>query len=111
MKATRRDETIGIALETWDGDRGGVMALVRSGYWIPEPNAYALETARKEIRLSGSSRVVHGEARVFFDQSFSSLISHDEPIRVFIMSAPNISDQLYISAKMPMDLKWRNQEA
>ncbi len=60
---------------------------------------YGVDSTRGEIQLSGSSKMVNGEARVFFDFSFSSIISDTAQIRVIITPTSTMQGQLYIDTK------------
>ena len=62
---------------------------------------YGVDSTRGEIQLTGTSTLSYGEAKVFFDYSFSSIISDVSPIRVFVTPAERINGQLYVSDKNP----------
>ncbi len=64
---------------------------------------YGLDSTRGEIQLSGTSSLVNGEARIFFDFSFTALIASSSPIRVFVMPASDslAGSQLYTETKTP----------
>jgi len=61
---------------------------------------YGVDSTRGEIQLSGTSELVNGEARIFFDQSFTAIISNKVPLRVFITPiTDSIHGQLYVATK------------
>ena len=61
---------------------------------------YGVDSTRKEIQLSGSSRLIKGEAKVFFDYSFTSIISDEVPLRVLITpTTGTIKGQMYVAEK------------
>src|SRR3989338_2859733 len=60
-----------------------------------------VDSARGEIVLSGSSDLIGGEAKVFFDFSFTSIISRDVPLKVLITPTTFIQGQIYVSDKTP----------
>ncbi|OGM97764.1 MAG: hypothetical protein A2735_01235 [Candidatus Yanofskybacteria bacterium RIFCSPHIGHO2_01_FULL_41_21] len=60
---------------------------------------YGVDSTRGEIQLSGSSQIVAGEARVYFDYSFSSIISDKAPIRVIVTPTSMMQGQLYTDSK------------
>ncbi|MBX4190091.1 tail fiber domain-containing protein, partial [Candidatus Parcubacteria bacterium] len=60
---------------------------------------YGVDSTRGEIQLSGTSQIINGEARVFFDYSFSSIISANTPIKVIITPTSTMSGQLYVDSK------------
>ena len=60
---------------------------------------YGVDSTRGEIQLTGSSDLIDGEARVFFDFSFSSIISDKVPMRVIITPTTPMQGQLYVAAK------------
>ncbi|PIR41654.1 MAG: hypothetical protein COV31_00030, partial [Candidatus Yanofskybacteria bacterium CG10_big_fil_rev_8_21_14_0_10_46_23] len=62
---------------------------------------YGLDSTRAEIQLSGTSELKSGEARVFFDYSFTALISEELPIRVLVTPVTRLAGQIYVSAKTP----------
>ncbi len=62
-------------------------------------STYGVDSTRGEIQLSGSSNLVSGEARVFFDYSFSSIISGAVPIRVMVTPTTPMQGQLYVATK------------
>ena len=81
----------------------GVQAAGESKLDLAENGAYlatyGVDSARGEIYLSGSSDLIGGEAKVFFDFSFTSVISPDVPLKVFITPTTFIQGQLYVSDK------------
>ncbi|KKT82882.1 MAG: hypothetical protein UW81_C0032G0001, partial [Candidatus Giovannonibacteria bacterium GW2011_GWC2_44_9] len=62
---------------------------------------YGVDSTRGEIQLTGSSEISGGEARIYFDFSFTSIISETAPIRVIITPTTAVQGQLYIDAKTP----------
>jgi hypothetical protein len=60
---------------------------------------YGVDSTRGEIQLSGSASMTNGEAKIFFDKSFSEIISRDAPIRVLITPTIGINGQLYVAYK------------
>lgn len=60
---------------------------------------YGVDSTRGEIQLTGTSKLVNGEAKVFFDFSFTSIISGTAPIRVFITPTTGTQGQLYVATK------------
>ncbi len=62
---------------------------------------YGVDSTRGEIQLSGSSQLVAGEAKIYFDYSFSSIISATAPIRVIVTPTTMMQGQLYVSDKTP----------
>ena len=70
--------------------------LVENGAYLA---TYGVDSARGEIVLSGSSQIVNGEARVFFDYSFSSIISDTTPIKLIVTPTSVMQGQLYTESK------------
>jgi len=62
---------------------------------------YGVDSTRGEIHLSGSSEISGGEAKIFFDFSFTSIISHDVLLKVLITPTTNVQGQLYVANKTP----------
>ncbi|MBP9822289.1 MAG: tail fiber domain-containing protein, partial [Candidatus Pacebacteria bacterium] len=60
---------------------------------------YGVDSTRGEIQLSGSSQIVNGEARVFFDYSFSSIISASTSIKLIVTPTSVMQGQLYTDSK------------
>ncbi|MEK9158190.1 MAG: tail fiber domain-containing protein [Patescibacteria group bacterium] len=60
---------------------------------------YGVDSTRGEIQLSGSSQIINGEAKVFFDFSFSSIISDQTPIKVITTPTSIMQGQLYVDSK------------
>ncbi|MEK7600565.1 MAG: hypothetical protein AAB463_01210 [Patescibacteria group bacterium] len=60
---------------------------------------FGIDSTRGEIFLSGTSNLNSGSAKVFFDYSFSALISQDVPIRVLLTSGPGIAGTLTVPVK------------
>ena len=60
---------------------------------------YGVDSTRGEIQLSGSSSLVAGEAKVFFDYSFSSVISATTPIKLITTPTSIMQGQLYVDSK------------
>src|SRR3989338_10186891 len=60
-----------------------------------------VDSARGEIVLSGSSDLIGGEAKIFFDFLFSSIISPDVPLKVLVTETTFIQGQIYVSEKTP----------
>ncbi len=61
--------------------------------------AYGVDSTRGEIQLSGSGDLHNAEARIFFDKSFTDLISEKIAIRVIITPTSYLNGNLYIAAK------------
>ena len=62
---------------------------------------YGVDSTRGEIQLSGTSKLSYGEAKVYFDYSFTSVISETAPIRVFVTPTSQMIGQLYVANKTP----------
>lgn len=62
---------------------------------------YGVDSTRGEIVLTGSSEISGGEARIFFDFSFTSIISEKAPIKVIITPTTVTQGQLYVDTKTP----------
>ena len=62
---------------------------------------YGVDSTRGEIQLSGTSDLVYGEAKVYFDYSFTELIASSSPIKVIITPTTRINGQLYVDQKTP----------
>ena len=62
---------------------------------------YGVDSTRGEIQLSGSSDLIGGEAKIFFDFSFTSVISPDIPLKVLTTPTTFIQGQIYVSDKTP----------
>ncbi|MEX2033193.1 MAG: tail fiber domain-containing protein, partial [Candidatus Colwellbacteria bacterium] len=63
---------------------------------------YGVDSTRGEIQLSGSSKLVNGEAKVFFDFSFSSIISSQVPLKVLLTpTTDSVRGQLVVIDKTP----------
>ncbi|MEK7151504.1 MAG: hypothetical protein AAB784_02200, partial [Patescibacteria group bacterium] len=62
---------------------------------------YGVDSTRGEIQLSGTSDLVFGEAKVYFDYSFTELIASSSPIKVLITPTTRINGQLYVDQKTP----------
>ena len=60
---------------------------------------YGVDSTRGEIQLTGSGQLVNGEARVYFDYSFSSVISPSAPLRVIITPTSVMQGQMYVVTK------------
>jgi hypothetical protein len=60
---------------------------------------YGTDSTRGEIQLSGSSQIAQGEAKIFFDFSFSSIISDKVPLKVLLTPTEANSGQLYVPEK------------
>mgnify|MGYP001618509440 CR=1 FL=1 len=61
---------------------------------------YGVDSTRGEIQLSGSSELVNGEAKIFFDFSFTSIISPEVPLKVLVTPTTNtIAGQLVVADK------------
>jgi len=61
--------------------------------------SYGVDSTRGEIILSGSAKLQNGQAKVFFDVSFSSIISDKIPIKVLITPTSPIQGNLYVAEK------------
>ncbi|MBI2068577.1 MAG: hypothetical protein HYT67_00505 [Candidatus Yanofskybacteria bacterium] len=83
----------------------GAQAAAESKLDLKENGAYlatyGVDSTRGEIALSGSSDLVGGEAKVFFDFSFSSVISPDVPLKVLTTPTTMMQGQLYVANKTP----------
>ena len=62
-------------------------------------STYGVDATREEIQLSGSNKLVNAEARIFFDESFSEIISASTSIRVIVTPTSYINGQLYVAEK------------
>ncbi|MEM3063297.1 MAG: hypothetical protein QW303_07125, partial [Nitrososphaerota archaeon] len=60
---------------------------------------YGVDSARGEIMLSGSASISGGEAKIYFDSSFTSVISDKIPLKVFVTPTTNMQGQLYVAQK------------
>jgi len=61
---------------------------------------YGVDSTRGEIQLSGSADLVMGEAKVYFDYSFTAIISDKVPLKVLVTPTTNtIRGQLYVERK------------
>ena len=60
---------------------------------------YGVDSTRGEIQLSGTGQLTDGEAKVYFDYSFTELISDTAPIRVIITPTSRLIGQLYVDYK------------
>ena len=60
---------------------------------------YGVDSTRGEIQLSGSGELTNGEAKIYFDKSFSAIISDHTPIRVLVTPTMYINGQLYVAEK------------
>ncbi len=60
---------------------------------------FGIDSTRGEIYLSGTSNLNSGSAKIFFDYSFTALISKDVPIRVFLTAGPGIAGSLTVPVK------------
>ncbi len=60
---------------------------------------YRVDPSKGEIQLTGSSQLIQGRAHVYFDYSFSSVISETSPIRVIVTPTSTMADQLYVATK------------
>jgi hypothetical protein len=60
---------------------------------------YGVDSTRSEIQLTGSAVLKDGEARVFFDQSFTAIISENIPIRVLTTPTSTGARALYVAEK------------
>ncbi|OGN18983.1 MAG: hypothetical protein A3F25_02680 [Candidatus Yanofskybacteria bacterium RIFCSPHIGHO2_12_FULL_45_19b] len=60
---------------------------------------YGVDSTRGETQLSGSSQLVSGEAKIFFDFSFSALISDQIPLKVILTPTSALQGQLYVAEK------------
>ena len=62
---------------------------------------YGVDSARGEIYLSGSAEINSGEAKIFFDFSFTSVISQEIPLKVLLTPTTIMQGQLYVANKTP----------
>lgn len=60
---------------------------------------FGVDSTQGEIQLSGSSDLVYGEAKIYFDYSFSSIISDTVSIKVLVTPTTNLQGQLYAAEK------------
>lgn len=60
---------------------------------------YGVDSTRGETQLTGTGTLVNGEARVYFDYSFSSIISATAPIKVIVTPTSVMQGQLYVATK------------
>jgi hypothetical protein len=61
---------------------------------------YGVDSTRGEIQLSGSSDLVMGEAKIYFDYSFTAIISDKVPLKILLTPTTNtIRGQLYTAQK------------
>jgi hypothetical protein len=61
---------------------------------------YGVDSTRGEIQLSGSSDLISGEAKIYFDYSFTAVISDKVPLKVLVTPTTNsIRGQLYTAQK------------
>jgi hypothetical protein len=61
---------------------------------------YGVDSTRGEIQLTGTANLANGEARVYFDFSFTSVISDQVPIKVLLTpTTDTINGQLYTATK------------
>ncbi|MBI2062966.1 MAG: tail fiber domain-containing protein, partial [Candidatus Yanofskybacteria bacterium] len=73
--------------------------LAENGNYIA---TYGVDSTRGEVQLSGSSDLVGGEAKIYFDYSFTALISDVASIKVIVTPTTNtIRGQLYVANKTP----------
>ncbi|MDP3731089.1 MAG: hypothetical protein Q8R34_01170, partial [bacterium] len=72
--------------------------LLENGSYLA---TYGVDSTRGEIQLSGTSKLSYGEAKVYFDYSFTSVISETAPIRIFLTPTSNMIGQLYVATKTP----------
>ncbi len=71
--------------------------LVENGSYLA---TYGVDSTRGEIQLNGTADLINGNAKVFFDYSFSSIISDKIPLKVFITpTTSGVSGQLYVATK------------
>ncbi|KKR22839.1 MAG: S-layer domain-containing protein [Candidatus Yanofskybacteria bacterium GW2011_GWD2_39_48] len=63
---------------------------------------YGVDSTRGEIQLTGTGDLVNGEARIYFDFSFTSVISDQVPLKVLLTPVTDtITGQLYVATKTP----------
>ena len=85
----------------------GAQAAAQSKVDLVEDNGaylatYGVDSTRGEIQLSGTADLVNGEAKIFFDYSFTSIISNKTPLRVLITpTSDTIHGQVYVATKTP----------
>ena len=61
---------------------------------------YGVDSTRGEIQLTGTGDLVSGEARIYFDFSFTSVISDQVPLKVLLTPVTDtITGQLYVANK------------
>jgi len=81
----------------------GAQAAEQSKVDLAENGAYlatyGVDSTRGEVQLSGSSAITGGEAKIFFDYSFSSIISDQIPLKVFITPTTSVQGQLFVANK------------
>ncbi|MFA4906457.1 MAG: hypothetical protein WC645_08150, partial [Candidatus Margulisiibacteriota bacterium] len=64
-----------------------------------EKKVYATASENPEITLSGSSKLIHGTARIDFDPAYREIFSDTEPIKVFITLTSNEAVGIYVGSK------------
>ncbi|OGN28975.1 MAG: hypothetical protein A3I26_03305 [Candidatus Yanofskybacteria bacterium RIFCSPLOWO2_02_FULL_43_10] len=77
---------------------GSKLDLQENGAYLA---TYGVDSTRGEIVLSGSSDLIGGEAKIFFDFSFTSVISPGAPLKVLTTPTTFIQGQIYVSEKTP----------
>ncbi len=60
---------------------------------------YGVDSTRGEIQLSGSSDLLGGEAKVYFDYSFTAVISDKIPLKVLVTPTTMMQGQIYVAQK------------
>ena len=60
---------------------------------------FGVDSTRGEIFVNGQGEVIDGQARIFFDKSFTDIIDHNVPIRVMITPTSYFQGSLYIADK------------
>ncbi|MDO8640117.1 MAG: hypothetical protein Q7R33_01110, partial [Nitrosarchaeum sp.] len=62
---------------------------------------YGVDSTRGEIFINGEGELIDGQARIFFDKSFSDIIDHDVPLRVMVTPTSYFEGSLYVADKTP----------
>jgi hypothetical protein len=60
---------------------------------------YGVDSTRGEIQLSGSSDLLGGEAKIYFDYSFTAVISDKIPLKVLVTPTTMMQGQIYVAQK------------
>jgi hypothetical protein len=60
---------------------------------------YGVDSTRGEVQLSGSSDLLGGEAKIYFDYSFTAVISDKIPLKVLVTPTTMMQGQIYVAQK------------